>query len=247
MVQQEKPAAILLGATARGCSFAPRLAARLGTGLTADCTELGYDKERQLLMQTRPAFGGNIMATIVCPDHRPQIATVRPHVFEIPSPDPKRSGEIVQFPIQANGVSRVKVLSHILRNADDISVADADIIVAVGRGIGSEKNISLARTLANILGGTVGASRAVVDNGWMPYSAQIGQTGKTVAPKLYIACGISGAIQHTVGMSGADVIIAVNSDPDAPIFSVANYCVLEDCVQFLQALIDELKNSASSN
>ena len=240
MVRREKPAVILMGATAYGRSFAPRLAARLGTGLTADCTRLGYDREKGLLEQTRPAFGGNLMATIICPDHRPQMATVRPHVFKIPAPDPARTGEIISFPV-SDFSTGIETISRLLRDEDELSIADADIIVAVGRGIGGEKNIALAKKLADILGAALGASRAVVDSGLMPYAAQIGQTGKTVAPKLYIACGISGAVQHTVGMSGAETVVAVNSDPDAPIFAVSDYCVVSDCGEFLRSFIEELE------
>lgn len=236
LIDKYKPEILLFGATGFGRSIAPRLAARVRTGLTADCTMLEIDKENGLLKQTRPAFGGNLMATIVCPNHRPQMATVRPGVMPVKAADYERKGEIIRESMYTAKTSRVEILEQVLLQQAG-SIADAEIIVSAGRGIGAQRNLELVAKLAELIGGTVGVSRPLVDIGWSEYKNQIGQTGFAVAPKLLIACGISGAIQHLAGISGAETIIAINSDPDAPIFSVADYKVVGDCVEILKKLI----------
>lgn len=240
LIRDYKPEIVLIGATSNGRSLAPHISSSLRTGLTADCTFLEIDKEERLLLQTRPAFGGNLMATIVCENNRPQMSTVRPKVFKPLDPDYSREGIInilnVYKPIEGF-VNKIKNID----NTDTVSLADADIIISVGKGIGSAKNIQLAKDLADALGGTLGASRSVVDSGWMPYSKQVGQTGKTVSPKIYIACGISGAIQHIAGLADIETIVAINSDPDAPIFKVAHYGIVGDCIEILPLLTEKIK------
>ncbi|MEW6547371.1 MAG: FAD-binding protein [Bacillota bacterium] len=242
LVWERKPEIFLFGATALGRSLAPRLAARLGTGLTADCTGLDIDPERRLLVQTRPAFGGNLMAVVICPRHRPQMATARPRVFRPLAPDPGRRGEIVSFPVDGSRLlCRTRLLEYAEEVTETVKLEDADIIVAGGRGLGGPESFSLLFELARLLGGAVGASRAAVDAGWIPYYHQVGQTGKTVAPKVYIAVGISGAIQHLAGMSSADVIVAINKNPQAPIFKVANYGIVGDLFEVVPALVGALR------
>jgi len=229
LIEKERPEIVLCGATAWGRSFFPRVAALVGTGLTADCTGLDIDQERGLLLQTRPAFGGNIMATIVCPRHRPQMATVRPGVLPRPEPGPERDAEVVRFaPSRAALDSAVKVLEVRVERAGGASIVEASAIVAGGRGVGSAEGFKVIRELADVLGAAVGASRAAVDAGWIPYAHQVGQTGRTVQPELYVACGISGAVQHMVGMKSAGTVIAVNKDPHAPIFQVADFALVGD-------------------
>jgi len=235
LVQEHNPEILLFGATSFGRSLAPRLAARLRTGLTADCTVLGIDQEKRLLLQTRPAFGGNLMATIICQQHRPQMATVRPGVMQALTPDLQRTGRIISKPYDAPASDLVQLLSS--KEVTITSIAHAKTIVAVGRGIGSAKNVNYARELAELLGGELGCSRPVVDIGWCEYKHQIGQTGCVVAPDLLISCGISGAIQHLAGMANAKTIVAINSDPDAPIFELAHYKIVGDCVEMLRELI----------
>lgn len=242
LISEHKPEIVLAGATAIGRSFIPRVATILATGLTADCTDLSIREEDGALLQTRPAFGGNIMATIVCPDTRPQIATVRPLVMKPNEKDQSRTGEIVEISPSADRMnSRVKVLETVLEEQDQINLNEADIVVAGGRGLENEKGFSLIKDLADTIGGAVAASRAAVDSGWITYPHQVGQTGKTVAPKVYFACGISGAIQHLVGMQSADTIIAINKDPNAPIFDVATYGIVGDAFEVLPKLIEKLK------
>ncbi len=241
LIKEFKPEIVLIGATSNGRSLAPNISSTLGTGLTADCTVLEIDKEERLLLQTRPAFGGNLMATIVCPNNRPQMATVRPKVFKAIEPDYNRDGKITLLPVPSEIEGFVKKIRD-WDNEDKLNLTDADIIVSVGRGIGSQKNIQLAKELADTLGGALGASRPVVDSGWMPYSQQVGQTGKTVAPKIYIACGISGAIQHLAGLADIETIVAINNDPDAPIFKVANYCIIGDVTEILPLLTKNIRN-----
>lgn len=241
LISRYKPEIVLLGATTYGRSLGPRVASRLNTGLTADCTKLGIDPERRLLLQTRPAFGGNLMATIICPNHRPQMSTVRPKVMKAPDPDPSRTGEIIRPDVDMPGETRVKVIDTVTTLCEKVSLTEADIVVSGGRGLGDPKNFALVEELADILGGAVGASRAVVDAGWVDYSHQVGQTGKTVGPRVYFACGISGAVQHLAGMSSSDTIIAINKDPDAPIFKVATFGITGDVVEVLKALIAEFR------
>lgn len=238
VIGQCQPEIVLFGATEFGRSLAPRVAARLQTGLTADCTVLEIDREKRLLQQTRPAFGGNLMATIVCPARRPQMATVRPGVFQRGEPQ-KRQGAVRRISAPDGDYGVELLASH--GAAHSASIADTQVIVAVGKGIGNQKNIRFARELARLLGGQVGASRPLVDAGWAEYPMQVGQTGRTVAPKLYIACGISGAIQHLAGMSNAETIVAINTDPGAPIFNVAHYAVVGDCVEVLKQMIASIK------
>ncbi len=240
LIKKYKPEIVLIGATSNGHSLAPYISSILKTGLTADCTSLEIDKKEKLLLQTRPAFGGNLMATIICPNHRPQMATVRPKVFKPIKADYKRHGKIVFLPAPSVIEGFVKKIRSI-DNERSLSLSDADIIVGVGRGIGNKKNIELAYELADLLGGVVGASRPVVDLGWMPYSNQVGQTGKTVAPKVYIACGISGAIQHIAGLADIETIIAINTDSTAPIFKAAHFGIIGDCKEILPKVIDNLK------
>jgi len=242
IVREQKPEVVLAGATAIGRSFIPLVATALATGLTADCTQLAIRPEDGVLLQTRPAFGGNIMATIECPYTRPQMATVRPRVMKAVTPDPDRKGEIIDFhPDPPQLQSRVKVLRSVLEEQDQVNITEGDIIVAGGRGLDNEKGFELIKQLADTVGGAVGASRAAVDSEWIAYPHQVGQTGKTVNPKLYIACGISGAIQHVVGMQSSETIVAINKDPDAPIFDVATYGVVGDLFEVVPKLIEKIK------
>ena len=242
LVRAEKPEIILLGATSLGRDLAPRVAARLETGLTADCTSLEIEPKERNLLQTRPALGGNILATIISARHRPQIATVRPKVMKKVKPDGK--GQIRMIKIKPDLASQdqgVKILDLIREERNVVDLQEAEIIVSGGRGLGKPENFSIIRRLAHLLGGAVGASRAVVDAGWIPSYHQVGQTGKTVQPKLYVACGISGAVQHQAGMRGSKVIVAINKDPNAPIFDIATYGIVADLHRFLPVLIDKLE------
>ena len=242
LIQEEKPNIILMGATAIGRSFASRVAARIKTGLTADCTGLAIDMERRLLLQTRPAFGGNIMATIVCPNHRPQMATVRHKVMKKAPLIKDHKGEIIEKKIDSSKLRcRTKLLDMVEEITSTVNIADADIIVSGGRGIGCPDNFKMIQEFAETIGAAVGASRAAVDSGWIPYSHQVGQTGRTVCPKIYIACGISGAIQHLVGMQSSDIIIAINKDPSAPIFKVATYGIEGDVFKVIPVLTKKFK------
>ncbi|MCD8232317.1 MAG: electron transfer flavoprotein subunit alpha/FixB family protein [Clostridiales bacterium] len=241
LVRKYAPFIVLYGATNNGRDVAPRVACALHTGLTADCTGLDID-EKGLLASTRPAFGGNLMATISCPDHRPQMSTVRPGVFKKPAADDSRTGEIIREDIHIDPADvRVHLIERVKEVAEAVHLEEADIIVSGGRGLGNPENFSLIRDLADAMGGVVGASRAAVDAGWIPHAHQVGQTGKTVAPKIYVAVGISGAIQHLAGMSGSDTIIAINKDPDAPIFSVADYGIVGDLFEVVPALADAIR------
>jgi len=241
LIKEYKPAIFLLGASARGRDLAGAVATEVFTGLTADCTGLAIDPESLNLLQTRPAFGGNIMATIICPKHRPQMATVRHRVFEMPTPDPNRKGEIVRKPaVLTESDIDSKVVDFIIQEGQ-VNLADAKIIVSGGRGVKGPEGFEPIRELAAVLGGAVGASRAAVDAGWIPYAHQVGQTGRTVRPDLYIACGISGAIQHLAGMQTSRVIVAINKDPEAPIFNVADYGIVGDLFQVLPALTEAFR------
>ena len=241
MIQQKKPDILLGGATAMGRSFIPRVAVAVETGLTADCTGLDIGEDG-LLYQTRPAFGGNVMATILCPNRRPQMATVRPMVMKKRVFDEQRQGVVEPFtPSQEAITSRVKVLDTVIQEQETARLAEADVVVTGGRGLQKAENFDVIEELALLLDGAVGATRSVVDEGWMPYSHQVGQTGKTVSPKLYMACGVSGAIQHVVGMQGSEIIVAVNRDPEAPIFDIVNYGVVADLFEFLPAFVKKIK------
>ena len=241
LAKQHKPEIILAGATAIGRSFFPKVAAALYTGLTADCTVLDIDTETGHLHQTRPAFGGNIMATIVSPNHRPQMATVRHKVMKPAPRNDSRTGDIIDVKFSQSGTLRTKVIRTVEELEETVNICEADIIVAGGRGLGSAKNFHLLEDLAKALGGAVAATRGAVDEGWIPYSHQVGQTGKTVCPKLYIACGISGAIQHVAGMQSSDVIVAINKDAHAPIFNVATYGIVGDVHEVIPIMIKKIK------
>ncbi|MEW6052774.1 MAG: FAD-binding protein [Nitrospirota bacterium] len=243
LIKDHRPEIVLAGATPIGRSFFPRVAARLRTGLTADCTSLSIDKETGNLLQVRPAFGGNIMATILCPNNRPQMATVRPRVMKRGHYDGGKKGDI--FEVKAEGLSTRTNVVETVREISDITInlQEAEIIVSGGRGLGDPKGFKLIEECAEILGGAVGSSRAAVDAGWIPYRHQVGQTGKTVCPKIYLACGISGAVQHLVGMQSSDVIIAINKNPDAPIFNVATYGIVGDLYEIIPLLIKRIREA----
>lgn len=244
LVEKYGPTGMLIGATNNGRDLGPRVSCRLHTGLTADCTALDIDEETGNAAWTRPAFGGNLMATIICPDHRPQIGTVRPGVFKKSMAEPG-GAEIIreEFHVPIEQI-RTQVLEVIKELGDEkVDLESAEIIVSGGRGVGGPDGFEPVRKLAAVLGATVGASRAAVDSGWIPHAHQVGQTGKTVAPKLYIACGISGAIQHQAGMSGSDVIVAINKDPDAPIFDIADYGIVGNLFDVLPVLTDEIRKA----
>jgi len=236
LAEKYKPAAFLFGATSNGRELAPRLAARLKTGAAADCTgiEIG---DSGAVQWTRPVYSGRYLSVVECAYARPQIATVRPGVFKRGEPDLARSAEIIAESVDVPAdIVRTSLVEKIMEAAEGaVKLEEAEIIVSGGRGLGKPENFSLVKDLADVLGGVLGASRAAVDAGWIPHVHQVGQTGKTVGPKLYVACGISGAIQHLAGMSGSDVIIAINRDPDAPIFEIADYGIVGDIKEVLPA------------
>ena len=259
LIENCKPEIVLLGATHNGRDLGPRIAGRINTGLTADCTKLEIDDEKGILLQTRPAFGGNLMATIVCPDHRPQMSTVRPGVMEMSEPDYDRTGDVQEVESdltsddinsQVNREARIIKLNSDLSAADmfteikdivkkakdSVNLEDAELIVSGGRGVGDPEGFGVIEEFATTLGGEVGASRAVVDEGWIDKDHQVGQTGKTVQPRVYIACGISGAIQHKAGMENSDLIIAINTDSEAPIFDICDYGIVGDLHQIVPML-----------
>jgi len=243
LIGKHRPEIILMGATGQGRDLAGAVATVVGTGLTADCTGLAIDPNGNLA-QTRPAFGGNIMATIMCDRFRPQMATVRPHVMSLPTPEAGRGGEVVREDFAPREEDILVKVLEVLRDGegkDQIDIAAAEVIVSGGRGMMNADNFALLQELADELGGVVGASRSAVDAGWKPHSRQVGQTGKTVRPKIYIACGISGAIQHLVGMQDSDTIIAINRDPEAPIFQVASYGIVGDLFEVVPALTARIR------
>ena len=244
LVEKYGPTSMLIGATNNGRDLGPRVSCRLHTGLTADCTALDVDEESGNVAWTRPAFGGNLMATILCPDHRPQIGTVRPGVFK-KSDAVAAAAEIIKEDIHVDAKDiRTQVLELIKEaEGENVDLEGAEIIVSGGRGVGGPEGFEPIKALADVLGATVGASRAAVDAGWIAHAHQVGQTGKTVGPKLYIACGISGAIQHLAGMSGSDCIVAINKDPEAPIFDVADYGVVGNLFEVLPVLTEEIKKA----
>lgn len=242
LVNEVKPEAILVGATFIGRDLGPRVAARLATGLTADCTSLDIDPENKNLLMTRPAFGGNLMATIVCADHRPQMSTVRPGVFEKLAKDENRKGEIQKVAAKLTEADiRTKVIDVVKVAKDVMDIGEAKVLVAGGRGIGSKEGFDMLKELAEVLDGTIAGSRAAIDNGWLDKAYQVGQTGKTVRPNLYIACGISGAIQHLAGMQDSDYIIAINKDADAPIMKVADLALVGDYKKLIPELVAQIK------
>ena len=244
LINKYKPEIFLCGASSIGRSLVSRIAIKIKAGLTADCTALEIDREKKILLQTRPAFGGNIMATIISPDYRPQMATVRHKVFPEAQSDLKRKGRVIRENFDGAQLnSRTRLLDIVDEIESTVNIGDADIIVSGGRGMKAPENFKLLEDLARVLSGAVGASRAAVDSNWMPYSHQVGQTGKTVCPKIYIACGISGQIQHLVGMQSSKTIIAINSDPYAPIFKVANYGIVGDALEIIPALTKKLREA----
>lgn len=240
-IQEHQPEVLLAGATSIGRSLIPRVATAAATGLTADCTGLAIDKERRLLLQTRPAFGGNIMATIICPDARPQMATVRPRVMKKGDYQTGREAKLKNLSLPENLASATQVLEVVESLEEKINLTGADVIVTGGRGLGKPEGFELVRELADALGGVVGATRGAVDSEWIGHAHQVGQTGRTVAPKLYVALGVSGAVQHLVGMQSSDHIVAVNSDPNAPIFKVATYGIVGDLYEVVPAMLARLR------
>lgn len=244
LVKKHKPKTLLIGATPNGRDLAPRLSCRLQTGLTADCTGLDIDAESGNVAWTRPAFGGNLMATILCPEHRPQMGTVRPGVFTKEKATAPYAANIIQenCPLPAHTI-RTRLLQVVENTAaEQVDLEGATFIVAGGQGTGGPKGFSLLEQLAKALGATVASSRAAVEAGWAPYARQVGQTGKSVAPKVYIACGISGATQHLAGIANAGFVVAINKNPDAPIFNVADYGIVGDLFDVLPPLIEEISN-----
>lgn len=240
--EEEKPEILLVAATAIGRDLAPSLSFRLQGGCTADCTSLDADLEKRLLVSTRPAFGGNVMATIICPEHRPQMSTVRPGVMPVPERDESRTGEIVPVETGLDGREpRVKVLESAASVREGSKITEADKVVAIGMGAEDKETFDLICEMAELLGAEVAATRLAVEAGWASHDCQVGQTGKTIRPSLYIACGISGAVQHTAGMSGAKTIIAINKDPNADIFKFADYAITGDLKKVIPKIIKALK------
>ena len=244
LVEKYKPETLMIGATNNGRDLGPRVSCRLKTGLTADCTAIAIDEETGNVAWTRPTFGGNLMATIMCPENRPQMGTVRPAVFKKGAYDEAKTGEIVKEEITvAADEIRTTLIERVKEVAESINLEEAEIIVSGGRGVGSAENFKILEDLAEALGGEVSCSRAVVDNGWKPKDLQVGQTGKTVRPQIYFAIGISGAIQHVAGMEESDLIIAINKDEDAPIFDVADYGLVGDLKKIVPQLTAALKEA----
>jgi electron transfer flavoprotein alpha subunit len=248
LVEKYKPEVVLMGATGLGRDLAGAVATRLRTGLTADCTGLGIDEKRQLL-QTRPAFGGNIMATIFCEQRRPQMASVRPHVMPMPTKNESATGEIIREKIAMKEQDVLTKVLEVISDAghmDSVDIGGAEFIVSGGRGMMSKENFKILQDLAEELGGVVACSRSAVDAGWMPVERQVGQTGKTVRPKIYIACGISGAIQHLVGMQDSDLVIAINRDREAPIFEVATFGIVGDLFSIVPAITEHIRQTKAT-
>ncbi len=241
LIQEHMPEVLLAGATALGRSLIPRVATAVATGLTADCNGLSIDKEKRLLLQTRPAFGGNIMATIVCPQARPQMATVRPRVMKQAPAHPQAQGRVVAVSLEEGLEPATQVLEVVEALDQKVNLAAAEVIVTGGRGLGGPEGFDLVRELAQALGGEVGATRGAVDAEWIGHAHQVGQTGRTVSPKLYVALGVSGAVQHLVGMQSSDNIVAVNTDPKAPIFQVADYGIVGDLYEVVPAMLERLQ------
>ena len=258
VINEFKPEIMLVGATAIGRDLGPRVSARVATGLTADCTVLeigdfplnpipGKEQKHNQLLMTRPAFGGNTIATIACPDNRPQMATVRPGVMQKIAPIAGAKAEVIEYnPGFIPNNKYVEILDIVKDLTDTVDIMDAKILVSGGRGVGSPENFKILEDLAEAIGGTVSCSRAVVDSGWKPKDLQVGQTGKTVRPNVYFAIGISGAIQHVAGMEESDIIIAINKDEDAPIFDVADYGVVGDLNKIVPALTAKIKEAIAN-
>lgn len=248
LTAQEKPEILLFGATHVGRDLAPRLSARINTGLTADCTGLDIDPETHNLRQTRPAFGGNLMATILCPNNRPQMSTVRPGVMDKAVFDENHTAEVIRFVPELKPEDiRTHLIETVSSTLNRVSLTDAKVIVSGGLGLGGPDGYELLQKLADRMGGTIGASRAAVDAGWIDSSLQVGQTGTTVKPDVYIACGISGAIQHLAGMKDSKLIVAINTNPDAPIFEIADYGLVGDYKEVIQAILDKMDAQSGTN
>ena len=244
IIEEVKPAIVLFGATSIGRDLAPRVAARWHTGLVADCTSLAIEEGTGNLLSTRPAFGGNIMATIACPDFRPQMSTVRPGVMQKLDADPSRKGEVINFDAKLTEADKtVEIIEEVRETTKRVNIEEADVLVSAGRGVGGPDKFGPLEDLAAVLKGTVSGSRATIDSGWLPKERQVGQTGKTVRPQLYMACGISGAIQHLAGMEESDFIVAVNKNPEAPIFEVADIGVVGDLHKVLPLVTEEIKKA----
>nr|5OL2_A Chain A, Electron transfer flavoprotein large subunit [Clostridioides difficile]5OL2_D Chain D, Electron transfer flavoprotein large subunit [Clostridioides difficile] len=240
-IKAADPIVVLFGATSIGRDLAPRVSARIHTGLTADCTGLAVAEDTKLLLMTRPAFGGNIMATIVCKDFRPQMSTVRPGVMKKNEPDETKEAVINRFKVEFNDADKLVQVVQVIKEAKkQVKIEDAKILVSAGRGMGGKENLDILYELAEIIGGEVSGSRATIDAGWLDKARQVGQTGKTVRPDLYIACGISGAIQHIAGMEDAEFIVAINKNPEAPIFKYADVGIVGDVHKVLPELISQL-------
>ncbi|XMB72245.1 electron transfer flavoprotein subunit alpha/FixB family protein [Mycoplasmatota bacterium WC30] len=241
VIKEVKPEVVLVGATSLGRDLAPRVSSRVHTGLTADCTKLDIDLENNNLIMTRPAFGGNLMAEIICPNHYPQMSTVRPGVMVQSRRDESLIGEVVVFDAKLTKADmNVEILETVKEKAKKIRIEDANVLVSAGRGVGSKENMKSLYELADIITGEVSGTRAVVDNGWLDKERQVGQTGKTVRPDLYIACGISGAIQHVSGMEDSNLIIAINRNPNAHIFEVSDVGIVGDATKIIPEVIKEL-------
>ena len=242
VIKEFEPEIVLYGATSIGRDLAPRVSARVHTGLTADCTKLAINEETKLLHMTRPAFGGNIMATIVCKNHRPQMATVRPGVMSALAKDETRTGEVVNFKVDfVPADMNVEIIEEVKETRKTVDITDAKVLVSGGRGIGSPEFVPVLQEAADVLGGIVSGSRPVIEAGWLSKERQVGQTGKTVRPNLYLACGISGAIQHVAGMESSEVVISINKDDNAAIFSVSDLGVVGDVKVILPKLIEAIK------
>jgi electron transfer flavoprotein alpha subunit len=241
-VLDRKPEVLMVGATPVGRDLAPRLSFRLNAGCTADCTGLDIDQENRLFVSTRPAFGGNVVATIICPNHRPQMATVRPGVMPLPEKDTARSGEVVRLDVRIKEQDiQVEILESVEASSEGMAIEEAERVICVGMGGADQESFAMVRELADLLDAEVAATRLAVEAGWLPHDSQVGQTGKTIRPDLYIACGISGAVQHTAGMTGSKLVVAINKDPRAEIFNYADYGVVGDLRKLLPAIIEELK------
>ena len=247
LVQKYDPEIFLIGATILGRDLAGTIATRVRTGLTADCTELAIDEKRKILAATRPTFGGNLMATILCRTKRPQMTTVRPRVLPMPDPLPEADGELIREPLNINEDDVPVKLLRLIPGEEKLNIEYADVIVAGGKGVGGPDGFKVLEDLANALGGVVGATRPVIDAGWLGHDHQVGQTGKTVRPKLYIAAGISGAVQHKVGMSGSDFVLAINTDPNAPIFQIADLSIVGDLSEVIPELTKQVIAIKQSN
>ncbi|KIX11377.1 electron transfer flavoprotein subunit alpha [Dethiosulfatarculus sandiegensis] len=241
LIKKYQPEIFLAGATSIGRSLVPRVATAVETGLTADCTSLTIDSERRLLLQTRPAFGGNIMATIICPQARPQMATVRPRVMKKGERTPGQTGRLIELTLEGKEKTGTRVLEVVKALDEKVNLTGAEVVVVGGRGLGGPEGFDLVRELAEALNGVVGATRGAVDLEWIGHAHQVGQTGRTIAPKLYIGLGVSGAVQHLVGMQASDTIVAVNTDPNAPIFEVATYGIVGDLFKVVPAMLDRLR------